>query len=164
MAVWSWPFLALLCLGNVKFHATEQLGREKRQVSYPQIYQTVKECIEEANNELAIQKQIDKYMMDTGKLSNNLSMWGYIQNISFHFRDTSSRKLVASIPRKQRCELDKDVLMTLCQLVFLRFLLYRSEMKLNNHSLKLYVAILSEMQIWQTFYNVVLKLVLSCNV
>lgn len=67
MAVWSWPFLALLCLGNVKFHATEQLGREKRQVSYPQIYQTVKECIEEANNELAIQKQIDKYMMDTGK-------------------------------------------------------------------------------------------------
>lgn len=138
MAVWSWPFLALLCLGNVKFHATEQLGREKRQVSYPQIYQTVKECIEEANNELAIQKQIDKYMMDTGKLSNNLSMWGYIQNISFHFCDTSSRKLVASIPRKERCELDKDVLMTLCQLVFLRFLLYppfhRSEMKLNNHS------------------------------
>lgn len=124
MAVWSWPFLALLCLGNVKFHATEQLGREKRQVSYPQIYQTVKECIEEANNELAIQKQIDKYMMDTGKLSNNLSMWGYIQNISFHFCDTSSRKLVASIPRKKRCELDKDVLMTLCQLVFLRFLLY----------------------------------------
>lgn len=74
MAVWSWPFLALLCLGNVKFHATEQSGREKRQVSYPQIYQTVKECIEEANNELAIQKQIDKYMMDTGKLSNNLTM------------------------------------------------------------------------------------------
>lgn len=67
MAVWSWPFLVLLCVGNVKLQASEQLGREKRQISYPQIYQTVKECIEEANNELAIQKQIDKYMMDTGK-------------------------------------------------------------------------------------------------
>lgn len=137
MAVWSWPFLALLCLGNVKFHATEQSGREKRQVSYPQIYQTVKECIEEANNELAIQKQIDKYMMDTGKLSNNLTMWKYILNILFHFCDASTRNLVASTPWKQRFELDEDVILTLCQLVFLRFLLFlpfhRLEMKLNYY-------------------------------
>lgn len=68
MAVKGVPFILLVLLINVKLRATEKTAREKRQISYPQIYQTVQACIEEANQELAIQKQLDKYMMDTGKL------------------------------------------------------------------------------------------------
>lgn len=67
MAALGWPFFVLLVLNNVQQRSTEVSLREKRQISYPMIYQIVHDVIEEANQELAVQKQIDKYMMDTGE-------------------------------------------------------------------------------------------------
>ena len=47
---------------------TGNLSREKRQVSFQDVYQMVKSAIDEANQELVRRKEVDKVMLEQGKV------------------------------------------------------------------------------------------------